>query len=81
MSIDTDADLEAVLRATLSRQAETVDRGPDWVAHAALARPRWSRRGWLAPLAAAAAVAAVVGVVIAVEQRPHHVVPVAPPTG
>jgi hypothetical protein len=83
MSTDLDRgeDLVDLLQATLAQRAETVQRGRIWAGPAGVPVTPIGRRRWLAPLAAAVAAAAiVVGIVVAVEQLPHHKAPVAPST-
>jgi hypothetical protein len=83
-----DQQLEAVLRSSLARHADTVDSGPTWSAepmaddHLAEHRPR--HRGpntWWAVAATVAAVLAVIGVVLAVRHSSSdHTRPATPVT-
>lgn len=80
-----DQQLEAVLRSSLARHADTVDSGPTWpMADDQLAERRDRRRrpaSWWAVAATVAAVLAVIGVVLAVRHATaKHSRPATPDT-
>jgi hypothetical protein len=70
----TDDELEQLLRATLSSQADTVTAGPSW-ARAEVP----SRRRWIAPLIAAAVVLGLVATVVALRSQHSATPPATPP--